>query len=68
MRNKVELTSKGEAQKLRYRASHYVLIGDVLYKQDHSLLLLRCLDQEEANYVLRKSMKEYMVITLWVSP
>lgn len=50
----MELTSKREAKKLRYRAFHYVLINDMLYKQGHSLLLLRCLDSEEADYMLRE--------------
>lgn len=50
----LESTSKEEVHKLRYRVSHYVLIGDVLYKRDHSLPFFRCLDHDEADYVLRK--------------
>lgn len=50
----METTSKGEAQKLRYRVSHYILIDSVLYKQGYSLLLLRCLDYEKVDYVLRE--------------
>lgn len=50
----IEPTSKEETRKLRYRASHYVLIGNVLYKHGHSLLLLRCLNYEESDYVLRE--------------
>lgn len=49
-----EPTSREEARKLRYKASHYVLINNMLYKRDHSLPLLRCLDPKEANYVLRE--------------
>lgn len=52
--NKLEPTSKEEAQNLKYKASHYVLINNVLYKRDHSLLLLKFLDYEEANYVLKE--------------
>lgn len=50
----VDLASKEEAQKLRYRASHYMLTRNVLYKRSHSLLLLWCLNHEEARYVLRE--------------
>lgn len=49
----VKLTSKEEARKLRYRTSHYVLIDNTLYRWGHSLPLLRCLNYEEADYVLR---------------
>lgn len=52
--DEVESTSKGEARKLNYKASHYVLIDDMLYKRGHSMPLLKCLDHDEVNYMLRK--------------
>lgn len=52
--DKVEPTSKEKSKKLRYRAFHYLLIDGVLYKQGQSLPFLRCLDDEEADYVLRE--------------
>lgn len=55
LHDEVELTSKEEAQKLRYRASHYVLIDNMMYKQGYSLPLLRCLDCEEADYMLKET-------------
>lgn len=50
----MEPTFKEEAKNLKYRASHYVLIDDVMYKRGHSLPLLRCLNCEESDYVLRE--------------
>lgn len=58
LRDRVGPTSKEEARKLRYKASHYVLIDNVLYKREHSLPLLRCLDHDETNYVSRKVPKK----------
>lgn len=49
-----------EAQKLRYKVAYYLLINSVLYKQGNSLPLLKCLVEEEAEYALRKSTKEYV--------
>lgn len=54
LQDKEEPTSKAEAWKLMYKVSYYLLIADVLYKQGHSLPLLRCLDSEEVKYVLRE--------------
>lgn len=53
----MEPTFKEEARKLRYRDSYYLLIDDVLYKQGHLLPLLKCLDDKEANYMLKKIYK-----------
>ena len=45
---------KGAARKLKVQASRFVLIKDVLYKRGFSRPYLRCLGQEEANYVMRE--------------
>lgn len=63
LREKVEPTSMEEAKNLKYKALHYVLIDDVLYKQGHSLPFLRCLNREEFDYMLR----EYVVTILQVT-
>jgi ribonuclease HI len=43
-----------EAHKLRIRASHFRLLGGILYKMGFSRPYLRCLSPEEANYVIRE--------------
>ena len=45
---------KGAARKLKVWASRFVLIKDVLYKRGFSQPYLRCLGQEEADYVMRE--------------
>ena len=45
---------KTEVRKIQIRADHFVIIDDVLYKRDCSLLYLRCANTEEADYVLRE--------------
>ena len=42
------------ARKLKFQASRFVLIKDVLYKRGFSRLYLRCLSCEEADYVMRE--------------
>ena len=45
---------KEAVRKLKVQAARFVLIKDVLYKRDFSHPYLRCLGNEEANYVMRK--------------
>ena len=45
---------KDEARKLRIRSARYVLMDEVLYKRGFSQHYLRCLAQDEENYVLRE--------------
>ena len=45
---------KDAARKLKFQASQFVLIKDVLYKRGFSQLYLRCLSHEEADYVMRE--------------
>ncbi|XP_050263844.1 uncharacterized protein LOC126708066 [Quercus robur] len=45
---------KSAARKLKVQASRFVLIKDVLYKRGFSRPYLRCLCQEEADYVMRE--------------
>ncbi|XP_075673763.1 uncharacterized protein LOC142643108 [Castanea sativa] len=48
------LEDRDEARKLEVKAAKYVLINEVLYKRGFSQPYLRCLAQDESNYVLRK--------------
>ena len=43
-----------QARKLKCRVARYTLLDGVLYRRGFTLPFLRCLDDEEANYVLRE--------------
>ena len=45
---------KEAIRKLKVQAARFVLMKDVLYKGGFSRLYLRCLDPEEADYVMRE--------------
>ena len=45
---------KEAARKLKVQASRFVIIKDVLYKRGLSQPYLRCLNYEEADYVMRE--------------
>ena len=45
---------KEATRKLKFQASQFVLIKDVLYKIGFSLPYLRCLSHEEVDYVMRE--------------
>ncbi|CAI9759013.1 unnamed protein product [Fraxinus pennsylvanica] len=55
--------NEAEARRLRRRAVHFILQGDVLYKRDLSSPLLRCTGGEEANYILREIHEGVVAIT-----
>lgn len=44
--------NKDEVRKVRIRASWYLFLGDTLYKRSFALPLLRCLFEEEVDYML----------------
>ncbi|XP_024036827.1 uncharacterized protein LOC112096866 [Citrus clementina] len=43
-----------QVRKLKCRAARYTLLDGILYRRGFTLPLLRCLDDEEADYVLRE--------------
>ena len=43
-----------QAMRLKCRAARYTLLDGVLYRRGFTLPMLRCLDDEEDNYVLRE--------------
>ena len=45
---------KMEARKIQIKATRFVIIDDMLYRQGYSLLYLRCPNSEEADYVLHE--------------
>ncbi|XP_074360316.1 uncharacterized protein LOC141700438 [Apium graveolens] len=46
--------NKLQARRLRYQAAKYVEYDGVLYKRGFNQPLLRCVDMEEGNYILRE--------------
>ena len=54
LKDGVLLDEKEAVRKLKVRATRFVLIKDVLYKRGFSRPYLRCLGNEEANYVMRE--------------
>ena len=54
LRTGLLLDGKDAARKLKFQASRFVLIKDVLYKKGFSQWYLRCLNREEADYIMRE--------------
>ncbi|XP_020232779.1 uncharacterized protein LOC109813072 [Cajanus cajan] len=42
------------AKKLRTQAARYIVVGGELYRRGFSVPLLKCVDKEQANYILRE--------------
>ncbi|XP_074336586.1 uncharacterized protein LOC141673743 [Apium graveolens] len=45
---------KLQARRLRYQAAKYIEYDGILYKRGFNQPLLRCVDMEEGNYILRE--------------
>ncbi|XP_065619813.1 uncharacterized protein LOC136063396 [Quercus suber] len=43
-----------EARKVRKRAARFTILNDTLYKKGFSMPFLKCVDEEEAKYILEK--------------
>ena len=43
-----------EARKIRKRAARFTILNDVLYKRGFSMLYLKCVDDDEAKYILEE--------------
>ena len=46
--------NKTKARNVQIRATHFLIIDDVLYQQGHSLPYLCCANSEEANFILQE--------------
>lgn len=46
------LTNKGKSRKIRMQVTGYTLVAGELYRRGFSLPQLKCLDRDQANYVL----------------
>ena len=54
LRDGVLPPDKLRAQKIRALASRYTMIDEVLYRRGYTLPFLQCLDEDDADYVLRE--------------
>ena len=54
MKNGILPDGKEATRKLKVQVAQFILIKDVLYKRDFSRPYLRCLNLEEADYVMRE--------------
>ncbi|XP_024038334.1 uncharacterized protein LOC112097367 [Citrus clementina] len=54
LRDRLLPPDKLQARKIRAQASRYTMIDGVLYRRGYTLPFLRCLDEDDADYVLRE--------------
>ncbi|KAH1099366.1 hypothetical protein GYH30_034838 [Glycine max] len=52
LKYKTPPTNKEKAKKLRTQVVRYILVAGELYRRGFSSPILKCLDQDQANYVL----------------
>ncbi|XP_074326975.1 uncharacterized protein LOC141664914 [Apium graveolens] len=48
------LDEKNEARRIKYKAARYVIYDGILYRRGFSVPLLKCIDGDECNYILRE--------------
>ncbi|XP_074328487.1 uncharacterized protein LOC141666399 [Apium graveolens] len=48
------LDEKNEARRIKYKAARYVIYDGILYRRGFSMPLLKCIDGDECNYILRE--------------
>ncbi|XP_035833056.1 uncharacterized protein LOC118481856 [Helianthus annuus] len=46
--------NKAEARKIQYKSEHYQMSDGILYRKSYLVPLLRCVDPEDANYLIRE--------------
>ncbi|XP_027368325.1 uncharacterized protein LOC113874287 [Abrus precatorius] len=51
---KILPNDQASAKKVRMQAAKYILLGNELYKREISTPMLKCLDEDQASYVIRK--------------
>ena len=49
-----------EAKKVRKRATRFTILNNTLYKRGFSMPYLKCVDEEEAKYVLEEIREEFV--------
>ena len=54
LRNEVLPANKNEARSICFRSARYILYDDKLYRRGLLALLLRCVTNEDATYIIRE--------------
>ena len=54
LKNRVLPVSKNEAQSISFKSTRYILYDDKLYRRGLSALLLHCVTNKEATYIMRE--------------
>ena len=49
-----------EARKIRKRAARFTILNNVLYKRGFSMSYLKCVDDDEAKYILEEIHKGFV--------
>ena len=57
-----------EAKRVKKRAARFTILNDALYKRGFSMPYLKCVDEEEARYILKKSTEEFATTKLAPDP
>ena len=47
-----------EARKIRKRSARFMILNDTLYKKGFSMAYLKCVNEEEAKYILKEIHEE----------
>ncbi|XP_074348312.1 uncharacterized protein LOC141687064 [Apium graveolens] len=58
---------KNEARRIRYKDARYVIYDGVLYRRGFNVPLLKCIDGDECNYILREVHEGICGNHSWVS-
>ena len=57
-----------EAKKIKKRAAGFTILNDTLYKRGFSMPYLKCVDEDEAKYILEEIHKEFAGTMLALDP
>ena len=57
-----------EAKKFKKRAARFTILNDTLYKKGFSMPYLKCVDKEEAQYILAETTKGFAKTMPALSP
>ena len=60
--------SDNDKRTLRRLAADFFMSGSILYKRNHNMVLLRCVNAKEAENMLGRSMRSLLVHTLMGTP
>ena len=57
-----------EAKKIKKRAARFTILYDTLYKRGFSMLYLKCVNKDEAKYILEEIHEEFTGTMLALDP